>query len=123
MVKLNPTVVHFCVGRLAGQGADARAAGVYFQATDGRAQLVAATALASAFDAAGASVKLVVLDACYSKAYAEAVAAHIDCVVEMAGETVDGTATSFAIGLYGLRSPGRCDRRACPRARPRARSG
>jgi hypothetical protein len=73
---------------------------VYFQAADGRAQRVPAKALASAFDAAG-SVKLVVLDACYSEEHAAAVAAHIDCVVGMAGETVDGAATSFAIGLYG----------------------
>jgi hypothetical protein len=91
------TVVHVCGGRVIGRGA---AAGVYFQATDGHAQRVPVKALARAFDAAG-SVKLVVLDTCYSEEPAAAVAAHIDCVVGMAGETVDGAATSFAVGLYG----------------------
>ena len=101
MVKLRPTVVHFCGGRLAGQGDAARSIGVYFQAADGAAHLVGAAALAQAFDAAGSSVKLVVLDACYTDAHAEAVAAHVDCVVGMSGEAVDGAATSFAIGFYG----------------------
>lgn len=100
LVKLKPTVVHFCGGRLIGQSAGAPAAGVYFQAADGRGQLVAASALAQAFDATG-SVRLVVLDACYSDAHAAAVAAHIDCVVGMSGETIDGAATNFSSGLYG----------------------
>ena len=101
LVKLKPTVVHFCGGRIAGAGDTARAAGIYFQGSDGYAHLVPATALAEAFDAAGGSVKLVVLDACYSEAHAEAVAAHIDCVVGMVGETNDAAAMAFAIGLYG----------------------
>jgi hypothetical protein len=101
MVKLKPTVVHFCGGRLAGRSGSALVAGVYFEGPDGRAQPVAATALATAFDAAGSSVKLVVLDACYSQAHAAAIVAHVDFVVGLAGETIDGAATSFAIGLYG----------------------
>jgi hypothetical protein len=100
MVKRKPTVVHFCGGRAIGGPRRASRAGVYFQASDGNAQLVPAKALANAFDAVG-SVKLVVLDACYSEEHAAAVAAYIDCVVGMAGETIDGAAMSFAIGLYG----------------------
>jgi hypothetical protein len=100
MVKLKPTVVHFCGGRLAGAAAHTRAAGVYFQAVDGSAQLVQAKALARAF-AAVSSVKVVVLDACYSEDHASSIAAHIDCVVGVAGETVDGAATSFASLFYG----------------------
>ncbi len=100
MVKQKPAVVHFCGGRLIGEANGIRPAGVYFQATDGRARLVSAKALADAFDAAG-SVKVVVLDACYSDEHAAAVAAYVDCVVGMEGETVDSVAMSFAIGLYG----------------------
>ena len=100
MVKLKPTVVHFCGGRLADSRGAAPAAGVYFQGPDGHAQLVSGEALARAFDAVG-SVKLVVLDACYSELHADAIAAHIDCVVGMAGGIVDQAATSFSIGLYG----------------------
>jgi hypothetical protein len=100
MVKLKPTVVHFCGGRLAGNAGAAPAAGVYFQGTDGRAQVVFGKALAQAFAAVG-SVKLVVLDACYSDDHADSIATHVDCVVGMAGGTVDPAATSFSIGLYG----------------------
>ena len=100
MVKLKPTVVHFCGGRLIDGPGATPAAGVYFQGTDGGTQMVAGKALAQAFDAVG-SVKLVVLDACYSEQHADAIAAHIDCVVGMAGGTVDQAATSFSIGLYG----------------------
>ncbi|MEO7730253.1 MAG: WD40 repeat domain-containing protein [Kofleriaceae bacterium] len=100
MVKLKPTVVHFCGGRLSGSSGSAPAAGVYFQGPDGRAQLVSGEALARVFDAVGA-VKLVVLDACYSEPHADAIAAHVDCVVGMTGGIVDQAATSFSIGLYG----------------------
>jgi hypothetical protein len=100
MVKLKPTVVHFCGGRVTDGPGAAPAAGVYFQGLDGHAQLVSSEALARAFDSVG-SVKLVVLDACYSEHHADSIAAHVDCVVGMAGGTVDQAVTSFAIGLYG----------------------
>ena len=100
MVKLKPTVVHFCGGRFTDSPGSAPAAGVYFQGPDGRAQRVSGEALARAFDSVG-SVKLVVLDACYSEHHADSIAAHIDCVVGMTGGTVDQAATSFSIGLYG----------------------
>ena len=99
MVKLKPTVVHFCGGRVT-DSPEAAETGVYFQGVDGRAQMVSGEALAQAFNAVD-SVKLVVLDACYSEQHAEAIAAHVDCVVGMAGGTVDQAATSFSIGLYG----------------------
>ena len=100
MVKLKPTVVHFCGGRLKGSLGAAPAAGVYFQVPDGSAQLVSGEALARVFDAVG-SVKLVVLDACYSEQHADAIVTHVDCVVGLASGTIDHAATSFAIGLYG----------------------
>jgi hypothetical protein len=46
-------------------------------------------------------VKLVVLNACYSEPQAEALAAHVDCVVGMGGWFSDAAARSFAIGFYG----------------------
>ena len=100
MVKLKPTVVHFCGGRLAGNGGAAPAAGVYFQGADGHAQVVSNKTLTQTFASVG-SVKLVVLDACYSDDHADSIATHVDCVVGMAGGTVDPAATSFSIGLYG----------------------
>jgi hypothetical protein len=97
--KLKPTVVHFSGhGGLSpvGQGA-----GLFFQGPDGRAQVVTAQALHDTFGAAGSSVKLVVLSACYSDVQAEALRAHVDCVVGMSGSIGDGAARNFAIGFYG----------------------
>jgi uncharacterized protein YjbI with pentapeptide repeats len=46
-------------------------------------------------------VKLVVLSACYSELQAQALTAHVACVVGMAGSIRDDATRYFAIGLYG----------------------
>ncbi len=118
--KLQPTVVQFsghgghrAAGAppssvryrdvVAGLGPDGgrECPGLFFQDTDGAARVVSAAALRDTFDAAGSSVKLVVLNACYSEAAAEALLAHVDAVVGMAGSIRDDAARSFAIGFYG----------------------
>jgi len=91
--RLKPAVVHF-----SGHGGKD---GLFFQAADGRAQLVSAAALAETFGATGASVRLVVLSACYSEAQAKALLAHVDCVVGMSGSARRAIARTFAIGFYG----------------------
>jgi hypothetical protein len=75
--------------------------GLFFQSPDGSAQFVSAEAIRQTFGAAGASVQLVVLNACYTDAQAEALLAHVDCVVGMSGAIFDDAARSFAIGFYG----------------------
>jgi hypothetical protein len=75
--------------------------GLFFQGAGGRAQFVSAQAIEETFGAAGSSVKLVVLNACYSDVQADALLAHIDCVVGMSGSIRDDAARSFAIGFYG----------------------
>jgi hypothetical protein len=77
------------------------AGGLYFQAADGSARLVPAAAIEQTFGAAGSSVRLVVLNACYSAAQAEALLAHVDCVVGMSGAIRDDAARHFAVGFYG----------------------
>src|SRR5439155_3877432 len=120
--KLRPTVVHFSghgqkapaasvtSGGASGNNihgsaqpshASAAAGGLYFQAADGRAQLVSASAIEQTFGAAGPSVRLVVLNACYSAAQADALLAHVDCVVGMSGAIGDAAARHFAVGFYG----------------------
>jgi hypothetical protein len=126
--KLKPTVVHFSGhgghggpavprpdaaprrdvvdgpvggGGGVGAGGGALGRGLFFQGPDGQPQLVSTAALEQAFGAAGSSVRLVVLSACYSDAQAEALLAHIDCVVGMSGSISDDAARSFAIGFYG----------------------
>jgi WD40 repeat protein len=84
-----------------GAGGDEPPHGLCFQGPDGRARVVSAAALKETFGAAGASVQLVVLSACYSEVQAEALLAHVDCVVGMSGAIHDDAARSFAIGFYG----------------------
>lgn len=120
--KLRPTVVHFSghgskndvpTGNLSGQAlhrdivrqpgfhANEPQHGLFFHGPDGRAQLVSTAALEDTFDAAGSSVKLVVLSGCYSELQADALLAHVSCVVGMRGSIRDDAARSFAIGFYG----------------------
>jgi hypothetical protein len=75
--------------------------GLCLQGPDGRPRLVSSTALAETFGAAGSSVKLIVLSACYSQAQAEALLSHVDCVVGIDGPIGDDAARSFATGFYG----------------------
>jgi formylglycine-generating enzyme required for sulfatase activity len=121
--KLKPTVVHFSghggretggaehrpgqaprrdvvTGELGAHGGE-QSYGLFFQGPYGRAQVVSAAAITETFGAAGASVKLVVLSACYSESQAEALLEHVDCVVGMSGSIHDDAARSFAIGFYG----------------------
>lgn len=82
-------------------GGPADSSGLFFQGPDGLPQIVTARSLTDTFGAAGASVKLVVLSACYSKAQAEALRNHVDCVVGVKGSIGDAAARGFAIGFYG----------------------
>ena len=91
--ELKPAVVHF-----SGHGGQD---GLFFQTVEGRTQVVSPAAIAETFGAAGASVKLVVLSACYSEPPAEALLAHVDCVVGMSDALHDDMARAFAIGFYG----------------------
>jgi hypothetical protein len=121
--KLKPTVVHFSGHGGSGAprsprpprpdaaprreiddgsgGAGGAGHGLFFQGPDGGPQRVSTGALEQAFGAAGSSVRLVVLSACYSDAQAEALLAQVDCVVGMSGSITDDAARSFAIGFYG----------------------
>jgi hypothetical protein len=74
---------------------------LFFRGPDGRVQVASGAALAAAFGAAGTSVRLVVLNACYTEAQAETLLEHVDCVVGMVGTIGDEAAISFARGLYG----------------------
>jgi WD40 repeat protein len=117
MRELKPTVVHF-----SGHGVGAAAAGrsmsrrdvvvevspsggdphgLYFQNAAGGTQFVSPEAIAQTLDAAGSSVKLVVLSACFTVTVAEALLAHTACVVGMSGSIHDDAARSFAVGFYG----------------------
>jgi len=94
MRRLKPTVVHF-----SGHGGQQ---GLGFHREGGAGvQVVSTDALQESFGAAGSSVKVVVLSACFSTAHAQALLAHVDCVVGTNGTLLDEVARNFAIGFYG----------------------
>ena len=117
--KLKPTIVHFsgCGGsehavlRRTHTGPDgeiieyhqggAPQTGLCFQGADGWPRGVSAQALAQVFEAAGSSVQLIVLNACYSEHQAQALLAHVDHVVGTGRAIPEDAARSFAIGFYG----------------------
>jgi len=119
--KLRPTVVHFSghngqrsvgpelTGRMPrsefvsvlGDNDSEQHRGMFFRGSDGGCRVVSEQAIEQAFGAAGSSVRLVVLNACYSEIQANALLAHVDCVVGMSGASHDDAARSFAIGFYG----------------------
>jgi hypothetical protein len=75
--------------------------GLYLQGTGSGHQLVSAEALAETLGAAGASVRVVVLNAGYSDVQFDAILQHVDCVVGMIGTVNGAAAQAFAIGFYG----------------------
>ena len=89
---LNPTLVHF-----SGQGG---AGGLVFHAIGGGSHAVSVDAFADAFRAEGASTKLVVLCNCYSDAQAEALLAHVECVIGIDVSARGDEAWIFATGFY-----------------------
>jgi hypothetical protein len=112
LVELSPTILHFS-GHGAGPGGTSVAgrrdvavpgalapSGIYLQGDRGEAQLVTARALQMMIASAAASARVVVLNACYSEAQADAVCSVVDCVVGMAGSIRDDAARSFAVGFY-----------------------
>lgn len=88
-----PSVLHF-----SGHGAGDQ--GLCFQSADGSALTVSADGLAQVMQAAGASVTVVVLNACYSEVQAQALVAHVPCVIGMADAIGDEEAIVYASSFY-----------------------
>lgn len=101
---LRPTVIHFSGHGSAGAGAgparDADGPAIYLQDDTGAPQPVAADALTAMIESAATSARIVVLNACYGDAHAEALCRVVDCVVGMAGPIADAAARAFAVSFY-----------------------
>lgn len=92
LLEEKPLIVHF-----AGHG---QAGGIVLEDDDGQAREVSAAALAEVFGLFADSLRLVVLNACYSDGQAAALAQRIDWVAGLEGAADDRAARDFAAALY-----------------------
>lgn len=100
MLDFDPHIVHFS-GHGAGQD------GLVFEDAIGQEKLVDSEALAELFELFSEQVECVVLNACYSKFQAEAIAQHIDYVIGMSKAIGDNAAIKFSVGFYAALGAGR----------------
>jgi hypothetical protein len=115
--ELQPTIVHFS-GHGGGSSdvylldelhepapdhrdlAGVTSAGIQLQGEQRQPQYVSARALSQMLTTAAPSVRLVVLNACFSDAVAEAMQGKVDCVVGMRDVIGDRAARMFSVGFY-----------------------
>jgi hypothetical protein len=93
MLDFKPQIVHF-----SGHGAEQE--GLVFEDVTGQEKLVSSEALANLFRLFSDRVECVVLNACYSKFQAEAIAQHIEYVIGMNQGIGDNAAIEFSVGFY-----------------------
>jgi len=100
LLDLEPEYVHFC-----GHGASEE--GIILENVVGKPHLVSAEALSGLFELFADKVQCVVLNACYSKVQATAIAQHIKYVVGMSRKIGDEVAIKFAVGFYDALGAGK----------------
>jgi hypothetical protein len=105
---------HPGVMQFSGHGSSA---GPMFQDDRGEQRPLPAADLVELFRLAGDPVRLVVIAACYSEAYTEALLAHVGCVIVMRGRVGDTDARKFAAELYRGLAEGDSVQTAFDRAR------
>lgn len=92
ILQEDPTIVHF-----SGHGNEE---GLCLETEGGRTQVVDAAALDALFKNFADTIQCVVLNACYSKPQAEAIAKHIAFVIGMNQAVKDEVALAFSIAFY-----------------------
>jgi len=100
LLRHQPDIVHF-----SGHGSEASE--IILEDDDGNSQEVPARALSKLFEIFKENVRCVVLNACYSKRQAQAIAEHIDGVIGMSKAVGDEAAINFAMAFYQALGYGR----------------
>src|SRR5947209_11785834 len=90
--EYQPHIVHFS-GHGIGKG-------LQLVGEDGKARLVATQALKRLFTTLKDNIRLIVLNACYSREQAQALVEVIDCVIGMTESISDEAAAIFAASFY-----------------------
>jgi hypothetical protein len=93
MNEHEPHVVHF-------SGHGSRDEGILVCDETGNAKAIGGDALAALFESTQSNVQVVVLNACYSRPQAEAIATVVPCVIGMKGTIGDRAARAFAASFY-----------------------
>ncbi|MFI5914388.1 CHAT domain-containing protein [Dactylosporangium sp. NPDC051541] len=95
-----PHIVHFSAhGRQSGE--------ILLAAADGGEQPVTPAALAQVFGSTPEEIRVVLLNACYSTAQAQAIGLHVDFIIGMDAPIDDRAATVFAAAFYSALGFGR----------------
>jgi hypothetical protein len=92
-LSYQPHIVHF-------SGHGSSTGEIILQASSGDSHPVSISALNELFAVLKDNIRCVVLNACYSKLQAQAIAQHIDCVIGMSEEVGDKASISFATAFY-----------------------
>lgn len=100
MLDVSPQIIHFS-GHSSGEQ------GLVFEDDIGNAKLVDRAALAGLFELFADQITCVVLNGCYSKVQARAIAQHIPHVIGMNKKIGDKAAITFAVGFYDALGAGR----------------
>lgn len=99
-----PHIVHFC-----GHG---NQQGIILKDNNGQSAIVRTDALKALFTTLRDNIRVVILNSCYSKPQAEAIAEVIDCVIGMNTAISDKTAITFVSAFYQAIGFGRSVREA-----------
>lgn len=100
ILDVEPQIVHF-------SGHGISTGELCFENTSGKSQPVMPNALKSLFELVSEQVDCVILNACYSKIQAEAIAEHIAFVIGMKQAIGDKAAIAFSVGFYKALGGGR----------------
>lgn len=103
--ECNPHVLHF-------SGHGSAIDGIALTDDTGGVQLLSVRAIDRLFCAMKGSIRLVVLNACFSKAQAQQISQHVDCVIGMTQSITDSAAAIFAASLYRALAFGKSVRNA-----------
>lgn len=90
--RTTPSIVHF-----SGHGGPD---GIIMESDDHSHVVITPEMFATAIKHTGATVEVVVLNACHSAALAEALLAHVDCVISLSDEIDDDAALAFSSDFY-----------------------
>ena len=100
LLRHKPNIVHF-------SGHGSSSSEIILEDNHGDSKPVPTHALSQLFNLFKDNIRCVVLNACYSKTQAEAIAKHIDCVIGMSKAIGDEAAINFAKAFYQVLGFGR----------------